>query len=136
MDMTDLTKYLRKPGTAIAVVGASDNPAKFGARIYRDLKAKGLRVFAVNPNRITVDGDPCYPDLASLPVEPTIIDMVVPAHIGASVLEEADRLGYRRVWFQPGSESRELVEFVASRGFEYLADACIMVEARAPLPNL
>ncbi|MFN2485989.1 MAG: CoA-binding protein, partial [Acidimicrobiia bacterium] len=127
--MTDLTVHLHKPETTVAVVGASDNPAKFGARIYRDLKAKGFLVFAVNPNRSTVDGDPSYPDLASLPVEPTIIDMVVPAQIGASVLEEADRLGYRRVWFQPGSESPDLLELEKSRGFEYLAHACIMVEA-------
>ena len=30
--------------TYLAVVGATDDPAKFGGRIYRDLKAKGFRV--------------------------------------------------------------------------------------------
>ena len=34
--------------TSIAVVGATDDLSKYGARIYRDLKAKGYRVFYVD----------------------------------------------------------------------------------------
>ncbi|MDP3983439.1 MAG: CoA-binding protein [Acidimicrobiia bacterium] len=127
--MTDFLELLAAPDTTVAVVGASDNMAKYGAIIYRDLKARGFPVFPVNPNRTTVDGDPAYPNLATLPEEPTIIDMVIPADIGLSVLEEADRLGYRRVWFQPGSESAELLRYAQERGFDLLHDACIMVVA-------
>jgi predicted CoA-binding protein len=127
--MTDFARLLTEPDTSIAVIGASDNPAKYGAVIYRDLKARGLRVVAVNPHRTTVDGDPCYPNLSALPEAPTLLDMVVPADVGRSVLEEADQLGYKRVWFQPGSESAALLELARSRQFEFIYDACIMVVA-------
>ncbi|NIQ54637.1 MAG: CoA-binding protein, partial [Gemmatimonadetes bacterium] len=51
----------------MAVVGATDSPDKYGGIIYRDLKRRGFRVFAVNPGRETVDGDPAYAGLADLP---------------------------------------------------------------------
>jgi predicted CoA-binding protein len=60
-----------------AVVGASDKRDKFGNRIYRRLKLAGYKVYAVNPGLQTIDGDPCYPNLASLPAKPDVIDMVV-----------------------------------------------------------
>jgi predicted CoA-binding protein len=127
--MTDLTPFLADAGAVIAVVGASDHEWKYGSIIYRDMKARGYRVLAVNPNRQTVDGDPCYPNLASLPSEPAIVDMVVPPWEGKRVAEEAHRLGYRRIWLQPGSESPGLIEYLEESGFKYLAGACIMVRA-------
>jgi predicted CoA-binding protein len=87
-------------------------------------------VFAVNPNRDTVDGDPSYPSLSDLPEDPTIVDLVVPPWESASVLEEADRLGYSRIWFQPGADTPDLVSDAVRRGFSVQADACIMVRAR------
>jgi len=43
-----------------AVVGASDNPEKYGNLIYKKLKSRGYRVYPVNPNYETIDGDKCY----------------------------------------------------------------------------
>ena len=114
----------------IAVVGATDNPAKYGAIIYRTLKRKGYRVVAVNPNRSTVDGDPAYPTLAELPVVPDIIDIVIPPQRALDVLEQAERLGMRTVWVQPGAESPAVVRHLQDNGFAYIVDACIMVAAR------
>jgi hypothetical protein len=127
--MTDLTPLLADASAVIAVVGASDHEWKYGSIIYRDLKARGYRVVAVNPNRPTVDGDPCHPNLASLPQEPAIIDLVVPPWEGKRVAEEALHLGYRRIWLQPGSESPGLIDYLEDNAFEYLAGACIMVRA-------
>ena len=60
-----------------AVVGANQNPDKYGNMIYKKLKSKGYEVYAVNPLYDTVEGDPCYKDLSSLPKLPDVIDMVV-----------------------------------------------------------
>lgn len=128
--LVDHTPLLSNPDTTIAVVGATDSPGKYGGIVYRDLKRKGYRVFAVNPNRDTVDGDRAYPSLSELPEAPTIIDLVVPPWEAASVLEEAERLGRRKIWFQPGSETHALVEDADARGFEVQVNACIMVRAR------
>jgi predicted CoA-binding protein len=130
--MEHITSLLAAPGATVAVVGATDRLYKYGSRIYRDLKRKGYPVFAVNPNRDTVDGDPCFATLADLPQEPTVIDFVVPPDQTLEVLEQALALGYKNVWVQPGAESARVVEFLDDHGFNYLVDACIMVSA--PLP--
>jgi uncharacterized protein len=126
----DLITLLDDPATTIAVAGATDNPAKYGSVIYRDMKRKGYRVFAINPNRETVDGDRCYPDLGSLPEAPDIIDLVVPGWVGIDVARQALALGHMGVWVQPGADSPQLIDFLQQNGFDYLAGACIMVESR------
>ena len=65
--MDPVSERLRLPDPLVAIVGATDARGKYGGIIYRDLKAKGYRVVGVNPGRESVDGDPVYPDLASLP---------------------------------------------------------------------
>jgi len=130
----DLAALLKDPATTIAVVGAGDDPAKFGGIIYRDLKAKGFRVLAVNPGRKTVDGDPCYPSVADLPIAPTIVDFVVPPPVTLQVLRQCRERGLRRVWVQPGAEDAAVLAFLAANGFTYRADDCIMVRA-LPLPS-
>lgn len=121
---------LNAPNVVIAVVGATDNQRKFGYAIYRDLKRKGYKVYAVNPNRTSVDGDPAYPDLARLPGKPDLVNFVVPPEVTLSVLKQCLDLGLKNVWLQPGAESPEVLEFLATRGFNYLANTCIMVESR------
>lgn len=125
-----LTPLLAHHTTRVAVVGASDNPDKYGSVIYRDLKRKGYRVFAVNPNRETVDGDPSYPNVAALPEPPDIVNLVVPARVGMEVVRQALELGYRRIWLQPGAESPQLLRLLQESDADYLADACIMVRSR------
>lgn len=114
----------------IAVVGANDNPGKFGHRIYRDLKRKGYRVVPVNPNRASVDGDVCYARLADLPERPDIVNIVIPSAAARRVVDECLALGWRNLWLQPGAETPELLQFLEQNGFNYLANACIMVQSR------
>jgi predicted CoA-binding protein len=128
--MDDIATLLQKDDTTVAVVGATDDPAKYGAVIYRDLKRKGFKLFAVNPNRPTVDGDPAYASLADLPEPPTIVDIVVPPAATLRVLAAARALGYMNVWVQPGAESPEALAYLQEHDFNYLANACIMVRSR------
>jgi predicted CoA-binding protein len=113
-----------------AVVGASTSPAKWGNRIYRALKASGYRVYPVNHRAKTIDGDPCYPSLASLPERPGVVDVVVPPKIGLQVARDAAAAGIPRIWFQPGAESSENVELARSLGLQVVHDACALVERR------
>lgn len=43
-----------------AVVGANQDPEKYGNMIYRKLKTRGYDVYAVNPMYETVEGDKCF----------------------------------------------------------------------------
>lgn len=121
---------LENPGATIALVGATDDLRKFGSSIYRDLKRKGYRVYPVNPQRATVDGDPAYPSLADLPAPPDLVNLVVPPAATLATLRECLRLGLTKVWLQPGAEDTEVLEFLDAHGFDYLAQACIMVKSR------
>ncbi|HOM02878.1 MAG TPA: CoA-binding protein [Acetivibrio sp.] len=109
-----------------AVVGASDNPEKFGNKIYKKLKSKGYKVYPVNPNYEIIDGDKCYSDLSSLPEVPEVIDMVVAPKHGMKVIEEASKLGVQNVWLQPGTHSKEIMELIESKGLNAV-QACVLV---------
>lgn len=128
--MKDLTPLLSEPDTSIAVIGATDTPSKYGGIIYRDMKAKGFKVFAVNPNRTTVDGDPCWPSVKDLPEKPTIVDFVVHAKDGIEVLDDCAEAGLRNIWIQPGAFSSEMREVLEAGDFDWIAESCIMVRAR------
>jgi hypothetical protein len=127
--MDPITQLLYETDPVIAVVGATDNPAKYGSIIYRDLKVKGYRVYPVNPGRDTVDGDAAYPDLRSLPETPDIVNIVVPPPRTLLVLDQAAELGIDNIWVQPGAEDAAVMERLESGDFTYLANACIMVRA-------
>ena len=129
--MSDLVDLLETPETTtLAIIGATDHPSKYGGIIYRDMKAKGFRVLAVNPYRDEVDGDPCWRSVADLPEKPTLAVFVVPAKRGLDVLEDCARAGIDNIWIQPGAFSEELGEALDAGGFNWLSDACVMVLAR------
>lgn len=129
--MRDIATLLSEPETTVAVVGATDDPAKYGYVIYRDLKRKGYAVFPVNPNRESVDGDRAYSELDELPKKPTIVNIVVPPRVTVRILEQCLDKGLDNIWLQPGAESPESLSFLQEHGFNYLANACIMIESRA-----
>jgi len=129
--VNDLKPLLNAPGTTLAIIGATDHPRKYGGIIYRDMKAKGFPVLAVNPHRDTVDGDECWNSVVDLPEKPTIAVFVVPATLGLEVLDDCARAGVENIWIQPGALSDELRAALDEGGFNWLANACVMVEGRA-----
>jgi predicted CoA-binding protein len=113
----------------IAVVGVSRKKTKFGNAIFKELKKKDYRVFPVNPNMETFEGDPCYKDLKSLP-EP-VGGVVTCVHPGktAEVVRDAAAAGISRVWMQQGSMSEEAVTFCKENNMTFVAGECILLYA-------
>ena len=133
--MKDIASLLDEPETTVAVVGATDNPSKYGYVIYRDLKRKGYKVYAVNPRRAEVDGDAAFASLSALPNKPTIVNLVVPPEVTTRILKECKELNLMNVWLQPGAESPENLDYLQHEGFNYLANACIMILSRLSSPK-
>ena len=102
-----------------AVIGVSNNPAKYGNKVYNQLKKAGYSVYAINPGLKNIDGDPCYPSLAALPTVPDAVSVVVPPKITEQIITDCIDLGINRVWMQPGSESEEAI-----RNGEEARDRC------------
>jgi uncharacterized protein len=110
----------------IAVVGASRSRSKYGNIVYRDLRAKGYRVLAVNPVAKTIEDDPCYRDLRSIPHPVDAVIFIVPPIRTEAVVKEALELGIRYFWMQPGAESDEAVRLCEERGAHVVHGLCIL----------
>lgn len=112
-----------------AVVGANQNPEKYGNMIYKKLKLRGYTVYAVNPMYEEVDGDKCYKDLSALPIIPEVINMVVAPERGKVILQEAAKLNIKYIWFQPGTTNDEILELAEKLGL-ISVQACVLVATR------
>ena len=117
----------RGPETRIAVVGASNDPAKYGNIIVRYLAAKGYTVLPVNPRQPEIAGIPAFPNLAAVPAPIHIVNVVTHPDVTKGVLEEASRLGLPAVWLQDGSYDEAVLEVAARAPFKTVREACIMV---------
>lgn len=113
-----------------AIVGASANPAKYGNRIFRTLRDAGYKVYGVNPGGGEIDGQTLYPNLASLPEKPQVVDLVVPPQVTEQVVQECAALGLTRVWMQPGAESEAAIRYCQEHGIQVVHDACAMIHRR------
>jgi predicted CoA-binding protein len=113
-----------------AVVGATNNPRKYGNKILRDLRRAGYIVYAVNLHETEIDGQPAYRTLADLPERPEVVDFVIPPEQTEQVLQECYTLGLRRVWLQPGAESDAAIQYCHDQQLQVVYDACAMVEKR------
>jgi predicted CoA-binding protein len=110
-----------------AVVGASQDPAKFGYQIFRSLMEAGYTVYPVNPRGGELFGVQVFPSLADLPRPPDVVDTVVPPVVTEQIVKEMHELGLVRVWMQPGSESEAAIDYCHDHGIQVVHDACAMV---------
>ena len=121
----------------IAVTGVSRHPQGHGSNVvYQRLRQRGYQVFAVNPNTETVEGDPCYPDLKSIPEVPDAVFILTNPKVTEAIVEQCVDLGVKHVWMhcmmgtKPGlvggmtSVSPEAVQVCRDNGIQVIPGAC------------
>jgi uncharacterized protein len=113
----------------LALVGASDAEKSFSKTVYRELREHGHDVAAVNPNATTVDGDPCYPDLAGVPGEVDGVLVMVSKDKAADIVRACADRGIANVWLFKGLSgagvvSDEAIEICRDNGMHVVAGAC------------
>ena len=122
---------LKEENTSIALIGASNDRSKYGNKIYRDLRNKGYNVTPINPKEEKIEGDRAYSSIEEMKELPDIANFVVPSQVAIKIAQNITNLGIKHLWVQPGSESKELEDWLKNTdGIEYLINACIMVETR------
>ena len=122
---------LKERNATIALIGASNNKNKYGNRIYRDLRSKGYHVIPINPKEELIEGDKAYSSIEGMETLPDIANFVVPPPVAMKIAQHIADLGIKHLWFQPGSESDELEDWLKNTdGIKYLINSCIMVETR------
>jgi predicted CoA-binding protein len=120
----------------IAVVGVSDKRETGCNLAYRKFKEAGYTVSAVNPRLTTFQGDPCYPDLKSIPEKPDAVFILTNPKVTEQIIQECIDLGIQRVWMhclmgtKPGltagmtSVSPEAVRMCHEHGITVIPGSC------------
>lgn len=111
----------------IAVVGVSREPNKFGNMIYRELKKRGKKVYAVNPAADMLEGDRCYAGLGALPEKVDGVVIVVPPARSLDVIRDAAKAQIGYVWLQQGSNSLEGEKLCEELGVKFVSGECIFM---------
>lgn len=115
----------------IAVAGVSSSKKDAANYIYEKLRKTGYNVFAVNPNAVEVEGDPCYPDLKSVPQQIEGVVIGTSPKVTLSVVEECAGLGINNVWIHKsmdnGSYSKEAEDFCKKNNINLIPAGCPMM---------
>ncbi|WP_424243952.1 hypothetical protein Dip510_001136 [Elusimicrobium posterum] len=112
----------------VAVMGVSEDPSKYGNKIFKTLAGHKVKVYGVNKNGGTVIGQQIYKELSELPVKPQFVIMVVPPVAAMGIVQDCIKLGVEEIWFQPGTQNDEAIKLANDNGIKTTANACIMVK--------
>lgn len=110
----------------VAVIGASNNPRKFGNRAVRAFRRQGYTVIPINPHEHEVEGLRTYRSVLDVPGPIDMATMYVPPEIGEQVIEEVARKQIAEVWINPGAESDALLEKAKALAIEPIV-ACSII---------
>ena len=124
-----MLESLKDKNKSIALVGASNDPSKYGNKILLNLKSKGFNVIPVNTKEEEIDGSPVFKSVSDIKECPSIINFVVPPSVGIKITKDLVEKGYDNFWYQPGAESEEISNYLESKNKNYIDDQCIMVVA-------
>lgn len=132
-DITDqdaAVKRLLERKPRIAMVGASDNPARDSNRVFAYLKRYGYDVLPVNPVAPEVHGVKSVPDLAAAakmgPID--MVDVFRAADQVGPIVDEAIRLKAKSIWFQLGVVNPAAIQKAVDAGLDVIVDRCIKIE--------
>lgn len=126
----ELEAILRDTRT-VAVVGASDNPARPSYEVYQYLaRFSDFELYPVNPNISDIDGARVYPSLAELPVVPDMVDVFRRHDDLPGVLADTLALSPhpKYLWLQQGLWHDEVAEQARAAGLRVVMDRCLKVD--------
>lgn len=110
----------------IALVGASDNPARASNRVMKFLLDRGYDVHPVNPAHAgtEIHGRKVVASLAEVPVPIDLVDIFRRSEHAGAVVDEAIRAGARIVWMQLGVIDTVAAARARAAGLTVVMDRC------------
>lgn len=120
----------------IAVVGVSDKRDTGCNLGYKKFKESGYQVYAVNPRIDKFEGDPCYPDLKSIPEKVDAVFILASPKVTDQIVNQCVELGVKYVWMhcmmctKPGlaasmtSVSQSAVDVCKANGITVIPGSC------------
>ena len=116
----------------VAVLGASQDRRKFGNKAVRAYRACGMNVLPVNPHAATIEGLAVFPNLDAIRVPVDYVSLYLPPAVGLQTLPSIARKQPSEVWFNPGSESDELLAAAADLHLRAVVGCSIVTLGRSP----
>jgi predicted CoA-binding protein len=110
----------------VAIIGASNNRAKFGNKALRAFERNGYRVIPINPREVEVEGHKTYASVLDVPGAIDMATVYVPAHAGVKVMEELAQKGVAEVWLNPGADDEAVVARARALGLKAI-EACSII---------
>lgn len=115
------------PKQSVAIIGASADPAKYGNKAVRAYLRRGWTVYPVSPRGGEIEGLTVFKSIVDVQRPIDRISMYVAPPVGMAMLNDLAGVGAGEVYFNPGSESDELIEAAREKGLEPIV-ACSIIE--------
>ncbi len=116
----------------IAMVGASDNPARPSYLVYKYLSERGFRVIPVNPNKAGQRflGETFVASLADIPDPVDMVDIFRAADAAPGVVEAALAMAPRPrvIWMQLGVRHDGAAVLAEAAGLTVIMNRCPKIE--------
>lgn len=119
-----LRTFLEEART-IAIVGASNDPAKPSHRIMQQLLRAGYRVIPVNPKETEILGQPAVKSLREIKDRVDIVDVFRKSEDTPAIADDAIAIGARVLWLQYGVANEEAAARALLGGLGVVMDTCI-----------
>jgi predicted CoA-binding protein len=130
-----LREYSRASGKTmirIAIIGASNNRAKYGNKAVRAYLKNGDEVFPIHPVQKEIEGLETYATVLDVPGEIDVASFYVSPQVGLRVIEECARKGIGEIILNPGAESDELLERAKELGIAASVSCSILMAGFSP----
>ncbi|MFZ6036121.1 MAG: CoA-binding protein [Patescibacteria group bacterium] len=117
---------------SVAIIGASANRSKYGNKAVRAYLEAGWTVYPINLHEKTIEGIPAFAHVADVGKPINRVALYLPPAAGMAIINEIAACAPREVFFNPGSESDDLIARARELGLQPTLGCAIINIGKKP----